>query len=86
MFCFRSYSTAPRIKEIHVEDEENGPAFPAIMEENEDDFSRASSPAFVEIAAFSTGGGGEKRDSELIPVMPWRGLLKKSTSKVNLND
>jgi len=35
-----------------------------------------------------TSGLGEKRDGsdgQLIPVMPWRGLLRKANSKVNLN-
>jgi len=68
--------------------------YPAtIPEEPEDDAQenpgnispRGNSPTtaagFVEIAAYSHGG--EKRrdgSAELIPVMPWRGLLKKSAT------
>ena len=67
--------------------------YPAtIPEEPEDDDQensgnispRGNSPTaagFVEIAAYSHGG--EKRrdgSAELIPVMPWRGLLKKSAT------
>ena len=55
------------------------------MEENEDDISRANSPGFYDMAADSELMS-EKRDGELIPVMPWRGLLRKANSKVNINE
>jgi len=53
------------------------------LEEQEDDLSRGSSPAFSEMAG-QADMAGDKRDSDVIPVMPWRGLLKKAPSKVNL--
>ena len=48
------------------------------------DIYRVSSPAYSEMAG-EADMGGEKRDrGDVLPVLPWRGILKKSNSKVNL--
>jgi hypothetical protein len=81
-FCFRNYYIPPKPKEPF----EDTAGFTAILEESEDDISRSGSPAFYDLA----GDGDnmvEKRDGgDLIPVMPWRGLLRKANSKVNINE
>ena len=81
-FCFRNYYTAPKIKDP----QDNSAGFSAILEESEDDMSRSTSPAFFEMAG-ERDNVSEKRDGgDVIPVMPWRGLLRKANSKVNLNE
>jgi len=78
-----NYYIPTRARDTEQIDETNG--FAAILEENEDDISRGNSPAFLDMSG-DLDMLGEKRDGESIPVMPWRGLLKKSNSKVNVND
>jgi len=82
----RNYYIPQKFREQSEQyDDSNG--FAAIIEEDEDDLTtRENSPVFVEMTAGDLDVLGEKRDTETIPVMPWRGLLKKANSKVNLNE
>merc|ERR1719268_29018 len=89
--CFRSGIFLPRVNEERNLHDLEYPDIPSIPEENEDDFLSTPSCSPINFSEFSPESAimDEKRDSnnsDLISVMPWRGILKKTNSRVNLNE
>ncbi len=67
------------------------PNIPTIPEENEEDLesvvgSHSNSPLFFQEFNPETPFLEEKKDSALISVLPWRGVLRKTNSKVNITE
>jgi len=88
---FWSNILMPRVNEERNLHDLEYPDIPSIPEENEEDFLSTPSRSPLIFSEFSPESAimDEKRDSnasDLISVMPWRGILKKTNSRVNLNE
>jgi len=78
----------PRVNEERNPHDLEYPDIPSIPEENEEDYLSTPSRSPLIFQEFSPESAimDEKRDSDLISVMPWRGILKKTSSRVNLKE
>ena len=87
-FCSRNYVIPSRLQESQIyQDNLNGfTAIEELEEINNQEDEDNNNIEFFEIGS-SLDGQEEKRDgSAMVPILPWKGTLKKSSSSANLNE